>query len=276
MEVKPARLAWGRDWRETGLHLGMGTALGLYLLFLLALAGAALAFIDRRTLCSYLHCPEVLFAIRLSLVTATVSTVLAMAVAVPAAYALSRFRYPGRGLVDTFLDLPLVLPPIALGFLILAFFQTPPGEALQRHTLRFVFEVPGIILAQFTVISGLAIRVLKSTFDDLSPRYERVARTLGFNRWQAFWQIELPLARNGLIAGGVLTWARAMGEFGATVIVAGATAMKTEVLSIAIFLNWQSIKIEQGMAITLLLIAISLAGLLAFKRLATRRAAEGM
>jgi len=266
------RLAFlrGGDWREIGLHASMLLTLSLYVLFLLTLAASAAAFVDRHTLCSYLLSPEVLFAVRLSLSTATVSTLLALLVAVPSAYALSRFRYPGRHLVDTLLDLPVVLPPIALGFLLLAFFQTPPGTAIQQHVLRFVFEVPGIILAQFVVISGLAIRVLKSTFDDLSPRYERVARTLGFNRWQAFWQIELPLARNGLIAGGVLTWARAMGEFGATVIVAGATAMKTEVLSIAIFLKWQTIDIKEGMAITLLLIATSLLGLFVFRRATTR------
>jgi len=216
----------------------------------------------------------VIFATKLSLLTATVSTCLAMTVAIPTAYVLSRYHYRGRTIVDTLLDLPLVLPPIALGFLLLAFFQTRPGEFIQEHGIRFVFEVPGIVLAQFTVVSGFAVRVLKSTFDDLSPRYQQIARTLGFSRWQAFWQIELPLARNGLIAGAVLTWARAMGEFGATVIVAGATKMKTEALPIAIFLKWQSIEIEQGMALTLLLITIALIALLMFRRLARGRGSE--
>lgn len=253
--------------RDTGFWLVMGGVLLVYLGFVLAIALATLAHIDRRTLGRVICCPEVQFAIRLSLFTATITTLLAILMAIPSAYALSKYRGRGQTVIDTLLDLPLVLPPIGLGFLLLVFFRTAAGQAVETHLMRFVFEVPGIILAQFAVASGFALRVLKSTFDGLNPRYEEVARTLGFSKWQAFSHIVLPLAKNGIMAGTVLTWARCMGEFGATVIVAGAFALKTEVLSIAIFLKWQTAEIEQGLTVTLVLIAISLFALLLFKKI---------
>ncbi|HID08009.1 MAG TPA: ABC transporter permease subunit [Armatimonadetes bacterium] len=245
-------------------------ALLTYLAFLAALVVSATANINVRTFMRIACCPEIRFALKLSMLTATITTFFAMSIAIPSAYALSRYRGPGQVIIDTLLDLPIVLPPIALGFLLLVFLQTNAGEFIQKRLVQFVFEVPGIILAQFAVASGFAMRVLKSTFDSLNPRYEDVARTLGFSKWQAFARIVLPLSRNGLIAGTVLTWARCIGEFGATIIVAGAFEMKTEVLSIAIFLKWQMAQISEGLTVTLLLILISLAALAVFKKIGGR------
>lgn len=256
--------------RDLVFWLVAGGALLIYLGFILALGLGTVTNIKCCTLIRLLCCPEIHFAIKLSLYTATVSTFITLLLAIPSAYALSQYRGPGKSLFDTLLDLPLVLPPIGLGFLILIFFRTALGQAIETHVMRFVFEVPGIMLAQFAVASGFAMRVFKSTFDGLNPRYEEVARTLGFSKWQAFSRIVLPLSRNGILAGTVLTWAKSIGEFGATMIVAGTFAGKTEVLPIALMLKWQSAEIEQGLTVTLLLIVIALTALLLFRRIGGR------
>ena len=136
--------------------------------------------------------------------------------------------------------------------------------------MRFVFEVPGIVLAQFTMISALAVRLLKSTFDSIDPRYEQVGRTLGCSKLKVFFRVTLPLARDGLIASSILTWAKAMGEFGATVTLAGATAFKTETLPIAIFLSLATADVEKAVAVIFILIVIATVSLIALRKISGR------
>ena len=244
--------------------------LALYALFVLGLIWSAISFSSLAAISRALTSREVLFAIRLSLITATSTMVASMIVGLPAAYALSRRQFRGKAIVDTLLDLPVVLPPIAAGVALLALFQTRVGDVADRLGLDLAFTPQGIVLAQFTVVSALGIRVLKSAFDGLDPRYERVARTLGFSQWQAFAKITLPLSARAIVAAAVITWARAMGEFGATVVFCGATAFKTEVLSIAIFMNLAVADVHAALAVTLILMFISLVTLLLFKRFGER------
>lgn len=247
------------------------SALALLTLFFVIIIVSLLTFTDWRTIGSSLVSAETLFAIKLSLITATITTILAVAIAVPVAYAISKNNFFGKSLVDSLLDLPIVISPIALGAALLVFFNTPLGSGINDHVLRFVFSIPGIVLAQFTVVSALAIRLLKSTFDGIDMRYEQVARTLGCSKPEAFYRVILPLAKNGLIASGILTWARAAGEFGATVTLAGATAMKTETLPISIFLSLASANIGQAVALILILVVISLVALLIIRLIAGRK-----
>lgn len=243
---------------------GLGViALGLYLAFMAAILLSLLGYTDPATLWAALLTPEVAFAATLSLVTATAAAALSLALAIPAGYLLAHRRLPA--VLDTLLDLPLVLPPIAVGIALLVFFQTGAGQWIQDHTVRFVFTAWGIVLAQFTLTSGFALRLTKTTFDGIDRRYEATARTLGAAPWPAFWQVTFPLARQGLLSAGVLTWARAMGDFGATVTLVGATAFKTETLPIAIFLNLSTARIEGAMAVTLVLLSLSFLTLLAFR-----------
>jgi molybdate transport system permease protein len=246
-------------------------ALALLTLFFVIIIVSLLTYTNWKTIGSSFLSPDTLFAIKLSLVTATITTVLAVTIAVPVAYAISKNNFFGKSLVDSLLDLPIVISPIALGAALLVFFNTPVGSAINNNILRFVFSVPGIVLAQFTVVSALAVRLLKSTFDSIDMRYEQVARTLGYSKLEAFFKVLLPLARNGLIASGILTWARATGEFGATVMLAGATAMKTETLPISIFLNLSSANIGQAIALILILVVISLVALLLIRLITGHR-----
>jgi molybdate transport system permease protein len=246
-------------------------ALAFLTLFFVVIIVAMMAYTDWNTLISTLISDEILFAVKLSLTTATITTVISMVIAVPVAYGISHARFPGKDIVDTILDLPIVISPIALGAALLVFFNTPIGKVIEIHVMRFVFEVPGIILAQFTVISALAVRLLKSTFDSIDPRYEQVGRTLGCSKLKVFFRVTLPLARDGLIASGILTWAKAMGEFGATVTLVGATAFKTETLPIAIFLSLATADVEKAVAVIFVLIIIAVVALLAIRKITGRR-----
>jgi molybdate transport system permease protein len=247
------------------------SALAVLAIFFIGIVVSMLAYTDWDTFIKALFSEEILFAIRLSVTTATIAAVISILIAIPVAYAVSRSTFPGKDIVDSLLDLPIVISPVALGAALLVFFNTPVGAAIDDNIIKFVFAAPGIVLAQVTVISALAIRLLKSTFDSIDPRYEQVARTLGCSKPAAFFRVTLPLAKNGLIAAGILTWARAVGEFGATVTLAGATAMKTETLPTAIFLGLASADVEKAIAIVFILVVIAVLALLVIRKLVGRR-----
>jgi len=211
---------------------------------------------------------EIAFAVALSLFTATVATAVALVVSIPAAYTLSRARFRGRDLVDALINIPIAMPPVALGTALLIFFtNTPVGVFIDTSILKFVFEVPGIILAQFSVISVLAVRLMKPVFDGIDPRYEKIARTLGHSELDSFVKVTLPMARNGVFGAAVLAWTRAMGEFGATVTLAGATRFKTETLSIAMFLNLSVANLQNAMAVVVILLMLTISVLLISRRI---------
>ncbi len=228
-------------------------------------------FFDAATLRQALFSERTLFSVRLSLVAATVSTGLALLLAIPAAYALSRLSFRGREAVETILEFPIIVSPAALGAILLIFFNNPLGEWVQNNVVLFVFSFAGIVLAQFVTILGVAVRMLKTAFDGVPVELETVARTLGASPRHAFFSITLPLTRNGLIAAFILTWAKALGEFGATLMVAGTMAMRTETLPIAIFMRLASADIEGTVALILVLVSIGLTAL-TVARLRLRRA----
>ena len=201
---------------------------------------------------------RIFFAVRLSLLTATVSSLVALVVGTPVAYFLSRHQFPGHKIIDTLLDLPVFLSPVALGAMLLLFFNTTAGRQLENITGEIVFTVRGIIIAQFFVIIGLGIRLLKNTFEHIDEEYEQISRVLGANKIQTFYRVVLPLARKGIISTLLLTWARAIGEFGATITLAGATPLKTTTLPVGIFLGFQAADIHRATIFILILIVISL------------------
>lgn len=239
-------------------------ALTLFLFYTLLIL-SLLTFFDRSIFGEVILLPDILFSIRLSLVAATMAMVLAVIIALPSAYALSRLNFPGKKLIDTFLELPMIMSPIALGAALLIFFNTKAGNLIQEKGLLFVFEFPGIVLAQFATIAGLATRLMKTALDEISPRYEAVARSLGSSAWEAFLKITLPLASRGLLSAMILCWAKAVGEFGATVTLAGTMAFKTETMPIAIFMAMASGNISKTVILILILAGIGLSALYAVR-----------
>lgn len=239
----------------------------------LVLSGVLLSifpFLSWQEFVQGLRDPEVAYSIKFSLLCVGVSTALSVLCSVPVGYALSRYRIPLASVVDTIVDLPIVLPQLIAGIALLMFFQSPPGRWIETHIMEFAYSRPGVVLAIFFPTISLTVRSMKAGFDSVDPRYEQVARTLGCTEWQAFCKVALPLARNSLIAGAVLNWAYALGVFGSVIMFSGATRMKTDVIPVAVFLNMTTGRIDLGLTLTVVLLVIAVISLVLFKRLGGR------
>lgn len=199
--------------------------------------------------------PRIRYSIWLSLISCSMAAILSVLVAVPLGYLLSRFHFTGRRLLDSILDIPIVLPPLVVGLSLLILFQFPPLAWIARSV---VYQVPAVVLAQWAVACSYAVRTMKMTFDQINPRCEQVAISLGCSRFQAFAWVAFPEARSGLITAFTLAWARSLGEFGPLLIFAGATRMKTEVLSTSVFLEMNVGNIEGAVAVSLLMVLASI------------------
>lgn len=201
-----------------------------------------------------LRMPEIQYSIKLSLISCTITAILALWVAVPVGYLLSRHAFPGRNLLDAVLDVPIVLPPLVVGLSLLILFQFAPVWLREA----VVYEVPSVILAQFMVACAFAVRTMRATFDQIDSRREQVALTLGCTRAQAFGRVVLPEAQRGMLTAATLAWARALGEFGPLLVFAGATRNKTEVLSTSVFLELSIGDLEAAVAISLIMVGAAM------------------
>ena len=227
---------------------------GLYVLLIASLLIADAWFTSFEHFREALGSPEIRYAIRLSLVSCTLTALLSLWVAVPIGYFMSRYNFPGKALLDSLLDIPIVLPPLVIGLSLLVLFSTPVGRFTEQAGLPFTYAIPGVFLAQFMVACAFAVRTMRATFDQISPRQEQVALTLGCTRSQAFWSVVLPSAGRGVLTAGTLAWARALGEFGPILIFCGATRMRTEVLPTTVFLELSVGNIEAAVAVSMIMV----------------------
>lgn len=174
------------------------------------------------TVPSVLGDPEALQALSTSLISATAATILMGMFGIPLGYLLARYRFPGRNLLNIAVYLPLVFPPVVSGILLLVLYGPYGliGGPLTAAGLEIDDTTVGIILAQIFVAAPFVIVSARSAFEAIDPKLEQVAATLGKGRWSLFWQVSMPLARGGIISGLILAWMRALGEFGATVVMA--------------------------------------------------------
>jgi molybdate transport system permease protein len=237
---------------------------GSYVLLIVALVAADLAYTSPTHFAAALAKPEIRYAIRLTLISCTISALLSVWVATPLGYLLSRFRFRGRWLVDTLIDIPVVLPPLVIGLSLLILFhlRLPGGNLEQRLQdwtgIRVTYAEPAVVLAQFAVACAFAVQTMRVTFDQIDTRAEQVALTLGCRRSQAFFLVTLPQAWRGLIAALTISWARSLGEFGPILVFAGATRMRTEVLSTTVFLELSVGQLEAAVAVSLLMVAAAM------------------
>lgn len=238
----------------------LATIGGVYVVLIVAMLIADLQFTKFSDIVQALSSPEIRYAIWLSLLSCCITTILSLWVAVPLGYLMSRWQPRGlpawlaKGLLDAILDIPIVLPPLVIGLSLLILFQTAPGRAIQR-VIPITYAIPSVILAQFAVACAFAVRTMRVTFDQISPRQEQVALTLGCTRSEVFWYVVLPQALRGLVTAGTLAWARSLGEFGPILIFSGATRLRTEVLPTTVFLELSVGRIEAAVAVSLLMVA---------------------
>lgn len=244
---------------DTLFFASLCTLGGVYIFLIIAILLGNISYTSIDHFKEALASREIQYAIKLSLVSCSLTTLLSLWVSVPIGYLMSRHRFPGKNVVDALLDIPIVLPPLVIGLSLLILFRTAPGLAFEnwvRHWtgLSITFSIPAVILAQFMVACAFAVRTMRATFDQISPRQEEVALTLGCTRNQAFWMVVLPDARQGLVVAATLAWARSLGEFGPILVFAGATRMHTEVLPTTVFLELSIGNIESAVAVSLLMV----------------------
>jgi molybdate transport system permease protein len=205
--------------------------------------------------------PEEWTAVRLSLWVATIATLASLPLGIAAAYALARKRFPGRALLDGFIHLPLVLPPVVTGYLLLLAFgrRGPIGSALEACcNLVFSFRWTGAALAAAVMAFPLMVRAIRLSLSAVDHRLEQAAGTLGAHPAWVFATITLPLALPGIIAGVILAFAKALGEFGATITFVSAIPGETQTLPAAIYAYTQVPGGDEG-ALRLSLVAVGIA-----------------
>lgn len=260
-----------RKHADLPFFLIMGGLSATFVLLIALLLVADVMFTSVSDFRTALQKPEIQAAFRLTLLSCTVAALMSLWVATPLGYLLSRYRFPGRWLVDTLVDIPIVLPPLVLGLSLLILFHLKLGswelEAWLRDKLGFpvTYRWPAVVLAQFTVACAFAVRTMRVTFDQINPRCEDVARTLGCTRAQAFLQIALPQAWRGMLTATTLAWARSLGEFGPIMVFAGATQMRTEVLSTTVFLELSVGQLDSAVAVSLLMVVMAVIVLLVLR-----------
>ena len=229
----------------------------LFLALLICIIISILGRISIDNLLDALASEEVRFAVILSVKCSIIAIILALLIGIPSGYALARYNFKGKEIIDSLINLPILLPPLVLGFgLLLLLGNTPIGNIIS-NIIEIAFTQNGIILAQFIIATPFIIRTTRAVFEGIDVKYEYIAQSLGLSRLESFLKITLPMAKDGIVAGAILGWARAIGEFGATLMLAGATKMKTETLPIAIFLNVSIGDIELALAIAIIHIAIA-------------------
>ncbi len=219
-------------------------------------------------------------AIRLSLLVASVATAVSLPLGVAAAFALARKEFWGKSLLNGVIHLPLILPPVVTGYLLLLAFgkRGPIGAFLDQYLgFTFSFRWTGAALACGVMAFPLMVRAIRLSIEAVDPRLEQASRTLGANPVWVFATVTLPLATPGIIAGTILAFAKAMGEFGATITFVSNIPGETQTLPSAIYTFTQVPGGETGaLRLTLVAIAIAMAALVASEMLARRARTEGL
>jgi molybdate transport system permease protein len=205
--------------------------------------------------------PGVLTALRLSVQTATLATLLCLALGVPLAWLLARVEFPGRRLVRALVTVPLVLPPVVGGIALLLVFGRKGilgGWLDTAFGITLPFTTTGVVLAESFVAMPFLIIAIEGALRGADTRYEEAAATLGASRWTTFTHVTLPLVAPGVAAGAMLCWARALGEFGATITFAGNYPGRTQTMPLAVYLALEN-DLNAAIVLSLILLAVSVA-----------------
>ena len=220
--------------------------------------------------------PVITEALRLSLITTTITAGITVAFGTPVAYLLARRRFRGAALLDTLLDLPLVLPPAVAGIALLFTFGRNGllGGLLDDGGVSVAFTATAVVIAQTFVAAPFYIKAAKAGFESVDPELERVSQTLGEGEFPTFLRVTVPLAAPALLGGIVMTWARALGEFGATIMFAGSLQGVTETVPLAIYEALQT-DLDAALMLSAVLVVVSFAVLVFFKLLLRRGAPLG-
>lgn len=236
------------------------------LLFLLIPLLALIGYSSPAQLVENVALPEVRQAIMLSLRTSTLATLASVLLGTPMAYLLARREFPGRLLLDNLIDLPIVLPPAVAGLSLLLVFGRRGliGVWLDSFGMRVTFTEAAVVIAQTFIAVSLFIRAASIGFAGVEPELEDAAAIDGASHWQTFSRITVPLARRAVLTGIALAWARALGEFGATIIFAGNYPGRTQTMPLAIYLGFE-LNLDVAVTLSVILVLLSFIVLLVVK-----------
>ena len=215
--------------------------------------------------------PIVLSALRLSALTSLASLLIIILVGTPTAYLLARSTFPGKRLLDVFIDVPLALPPVVVGVALLLVFGRLGvlGRWLQPLGIEIAFTTLAVVLAQVFVAAPFYVRSAKIGFARVDPELEEIAVTLGASTWQTLRYVTVPLAWPALVGGAVLSWARALGEFGATIMFAGNFTGRTQTMPLAIMTALES-DLQTAIVLATLLVIATFVALFLFRWIGRR------
>lgn len=263
---------WGR-WglrATTALYLG-----GMILLPLAAVLSSGLGN-GFTALASALSSPGAIAAIRLTLITAVATAVINAGFGTLLAYVLVRYRFPGRTLLSAVVDLPFAIPTLVTGVMLVALYgpNSPIGKVLARVGVQVAFAPLGILVAMLFVTLPFVVRTVQPVLAELDPAEEEASYSLGAGAWTTFRRVVLPALRSAIAAGSLLAFARALGEFGAIIVVSG-NIPGTLTAPVYIFQLVQQFRYEEAAAVATVLFTISFVIVLATERLLRRKESEG-
>ncbi|ACZ42227.1 NifC-like ABC-type porter [Thermobaculum terrenum ATCC BAA-798] len=245
-----------RSWYPR--HLALIIASAPMMLFLVIPMIALVAQAPLEEVIAYLTDQQVSMAIALSAYTTITTTCVTVALGTPLAYLMARYRFRGKKMLDTLIDLPLVLPPSAAGIALLLTFGRHGilGERLADLGLQIPFTPLAVVLAQTFVSAPFYIRATMNGIASVDSSLEEAGMVDGAGSLRLFWSITFPMARVAMISGAIMTWARALGEFGATIIFAGNFPGRTQTIPIAIYLGF-NIDLESAVVLSAILLCVS-------------------
>jgi len=257
------------DTMRTKLEIIFITISFIFTLLLFTVIGSLFIIISPLDVIKSFFSYEMLYAMQLTITTSLISAALVMLFAIPTAYSLSRYSFPLKTIIRSILAIPMALPEIVLGIAILVLFSPSLlGEPLKKLGITIIFTTTGIIVAQFFVAIPYAIRILYSIFNYVNKRYEFVSRSLGYSEFETLKNVTFPLAKNGILAAGIVALARCIGTFAAVLFVAGGTYLKTETLSIALYLNLSFGNINMAITAGIILVLISFVAIVILEKYA--------
>jgi molybdate transport system permease protein len=262
--IMPGTLLWLRRMRGGPVPLLVGLLAAIFFLFLAVPLVSLLLREPPTRLWSAIVQPEIFAALQLSIVTTLISTLLAVLFGLPVAYILARVRFPGRKVLETVVVLPTVLPPVVAGVALLLTFGRLGlvGRYLSTLGIAIPFTTIAVVMAQTFISAPFFIMNAKAGLEQLDRRYELAAYTLRASPFYTFRRVVFPLIRPALLSGVGLAWARALGEFGATITFAGNFPGVTQTLPIAVYIAGES-DLETAVAISVVLLAVSFGVLMA-------------
>ncbi len=257
--------------REVALKAGLALLLTLAMAFIALPLVALFLKSPLDTILKSLHDPMVIDALRLSLTTSTITTITVVIMGTPIAYVSARFNYFGKELANSLIDLPVIMPPAVAGIALLVAFGRMGivGHYLNAFGISIAFTTLAVIIAQVFVSSPFYIRQARTSFEDVDLAFENAARTLGASRVYTFFHVILPIAMNGLISGAIMTFARSLGEFGATIMFAGNFQGRTQTMPLAIYTAMQG-DLDVSLCLAIILVAISFMVIVLVKTLTQR------